>query len=385
MAGWKTIMSDLIEKMDKISDSLRIRWKQKKGYEKPLVIFPFLGYGTNRKIILRGRVFEKKDEIIATQTDGKRRNLANLYRRFATDEVPFARVKAGFRNIEKEFTADDEGYFVVEIEDFEIENVESLYHEVELELLSPTHKNGEFSKNTGQVIVPPPTARFGIISDLDDTVIATNVTNKLKMLLTVALNNEHTRVPFEGVSAFYRALRKGLTDENNPIFYVSSSPWNLYPFLTEFLKIHDIPRGALFLKDFGNHTIFNSSDHATHKTESIEKILDTYPHLQFVLIGDNGESDPQIYAEIVKKYPDRIKNIYIRSIRKEAENIEKLSELIDEVAKSKVPLILAEDTEFAAVHAASEGLINVSELENIRVKKEIDENLPKPLETEKAS
>lgn len=385
MADWKMKISDLIEKMDKISDSLRIRWKQKKGYEKPLVIFPFLGYGTNQKIYLRGRVFEEKGEIITTQTDGKRRNLANLYRRFATDEVPFAQVKAKFRNIEKEFTADDEGYFEVEISDFEIENVETLYHEVTLELLAPTQKNGETSANVGQVIVPPPTAKFGIISDLDDTVIATNVTNKLKMLLTVALNNEHTRVPFEGVSAFYRALRKGLTDENNPIFYVSSSPWNLYPFLTEFLKIHDIPRGALFLKDFGNHTIFNSSDHATHKTESIEKILDTYPHLPFVLIGDNGESDPQIYAEIVKKYPERIKNIYIRSIRKETENLEKLNELIAEVAKSKVQLILAEDTEFAAVHAAAEGLINAGELENIRVKKEFDENLPQISEIEKAS
>lgn len=385
MAGWKTKISDLIEKMDKISDSLRIRWKQKKGYEKPLVIFPFLGYGTNQKIYLRGRVFEEKGEIITTQTDGKRRNLANLYRRFATDEVPFAQVKAKFRNIEKEFTADDEGYFEVEISDFEIENVETLYHEVALELLAPTQKNGEISANVGQVIVPPTTAKFGIISDLDDTVIATNVTNKLKMLLTVALNNEHTRVPFEGVSAFYRALRKGLADENNPIFYVSSSPWNLYPFLIEFLKIHDIPRGTLFLKDFGNHTIFNSSDHATHKTESIEKILDTYPHLPFVLIGDNGESDPQIYAEIVKKYPDRIKNIYIRSIRKETENLEKLNELIAEVAKSKVHLILAEDTEFAAVHAAAEGLINANELENIRVKREFDENLPQTAEIEKAS
>ncbi|HQU83741.1 MAG TPA: DUF2183 domain-containing protein [Pyrinomonadaceae bacterium] len=385
MFDWKTKLSNLVEKIDKISDTLRIKWKQKKGYEKPLIIFPFLGFGTNRKIFLRGRVFEDKGEIITSQTDGKRRNLANLYRRFATDEVPFAVVKAKFRNVENEFTADDEGYFAVEIENFEIENLESLYHEISLELVSPIQLNGEIAQSVGQVIVPPTTARFGVISDLDDTVISTNVTNKLKMLLTVALENEHTRVPFEGVSAFYRALRKGLNDENNPIFYVSSSPWNLYPFLTEFLKIHDIPRGALFLKDFGNHTIFNSSDHATHKLESIERVLQTYPHLPFVLIGDNGESDPQIYAEIVKKYPERIRNIYIRSIRKEAEEIAKLQELIAEIKNSNVELILAEETESAAVHAVSVGLISEEELENIREKRIKDENLPKMSEIEKAS
>lgn len=385
MARWKTKLSDFIEKIDQFSDALRIRWKQNKGYDKPLKIFPFLGYGSHEKICLRGRVFEDKGEIISTETDGRRRNLANLYRRFATDEIPFARVKARFRNVEKEFTADDEGYFQIELEHFAVENIAELFHDVEIELLAPLQNNGEAVRAAGQILVPPATAKFGVISDLDDTVITTNVTNKLKMLLTVALKNEHTRLPFKGVSAFYRALRKGLNDENNPIFYVSSSPWNLYPFLTEFLKIHDIPRGALFLKDFGNHTIFNSSDHATHKTESIEKILNTYPQLNFVLIGDNGESDPQIYAEIVKKYPNRIKTIYIRSVRREAESLENLNKLIAEIAKSNVQLILAEDTEFAAVHAASEGLINIAELENIRAKRESDANLPKATEISEAT
>lgn len=380
MSGWKSKIAGIIEVIDNFSDKLRIKWKQKKGYEKPLMIFPFLGYGTNRKIYLRGRVFEDKGEIITTSADGKRRNLVNLYRRFATDEVPFARVRTIFREVESEVVADDEGYFKIEIEDFEPAESDSLFHEIEIELLEPKQISGETARAVGQVLVPPPTAKFGIISDLDDTVIATNVTNKLKMLLTVALQNEHTRVPFEGVAAFYRALRKGVNDENNPIFYVSSSPWNLYPFLVEFLKLHDIPRGTLFLKDFGNHTIFNSSDHATHKIESIERILNTYPQLKFVLIGDNGESDPEIYSEVVRNFPERIKTIYIRSIHKDAEKLSRLNELIVEIAKSNVQLILAEDTEFAAIHAAAEGYIHPNELENIRIKKEIDENLPKPVE-----
>ncbi len=143
-----------------------------------------------------------------------------------------------------------------------------------IELIEPTNENGQTARAVGRVLVPPATAKFGVISDLDDTVIVTNVTNRLKMFLTVALLNEHTRLPFKGVAAFYQALQNGASGaENNPIFYVSSSPWNLYSPLTEFLRIHNVPLGALFLKDFGNHTVFSPGDHQNHKLNSIELIL----------------------------------------------------------------------------------------------------------------
>ena len=137
---------------------------------------------------------------------------------------------------------------------------------------------------------------MGIISDVDDTVISTNVPDKLKMILTVTLLNEHTRKPLEGVAAFYRALQKGKTgNEDNPIFYVSSSPWNLYTLMLEFLKVQQIPIGPLFLRDFGDHLIFSLQDRHSHKISNIKKILDTFRHLPFVLIGDSGEQDPEIY------------------------------------------------------------------------------------------
>ncbi|MDQ3799609.1 MAG: DUF2183 domain-containing protein, partial [Acidobacteriota bacterium] len=258
---------------------------------------------------------------------------------------------------------------------------DSPFREVELELLEPLNEDGQTVRAVARVLVPPPTASFGVISDLDDTVITTNVTNRLKMFLTVALLNEYTRMPFKGVAAFYRALQKGAGGaENNPIFYVSSSPWNLYPFLTEFLKLHDIPLGALFLKDFGNHTIFNSGDHSTHKTSSIEAILNAYPHLPFILIGDSGEKDPEIYREIVRKYPTRIRTIYIRSIDTKPERLAAIDKLTAEIAETGCQLLLAPDTEFAAVHAAAEKLISTSELPNIREEKREAENAPRARE-----
>ncbi len=197
------------------------------------------------------------------------------------------------------------------------------------------------------------------------------------MILTVALLNEHTRVPFKGVSAFYQSLVKGVGGtEENPIFYVSSSPWNLHALLVEFLKIHHIPIGPLFLKDFGNHTLFTSKDHQSHKLANIKWILEMYPRLPFILIGDSGEQDPEIYREVVRKFPERIRVIYIRSINIKPQRISAIDKLIAEVRETGCQLVLAPDTEFAAAHAAAEGLISTAELPDIRSEKIKDEIAP---------
>jgi phosphatidate phosphatase APP1 len=386
MSVWKSKISELIDSADNISDKIRARLRRFKGFDEPLMIIPFLGYGTNDKFLLAGRVLEDKGTISANETDGKRRNLVNLYRRFDTDEVAGARVRASFQGIEREVVSDDEGYFYVELNTLEAAKNDSLFQEVELELIEPTGEDGQIARAVGQVLVPPASAKFGVISDIDDTILQSNITNKLKMLFTVALLNEYTRVPFKGVAAFYRALQKGAGgDENNPIFYVSSSPWNLYSPLVEFLKIQNIPLGPLFLKDFGNHTIFTSSDHASHKLEKIELILNTYAQLPFVLIGDSGEQDPEIYRQILRKYPNRIRVIYIRSIDTKPERIAAIDKLIVEIALTGCQLVLAPDTENAAAHAAAEKLISAEELPNIREEKREDESAPSIREMEKES
>lgn len=375
MSEWKPVIADLFERMDGFGDQIKMRWREFKGYDEKLRIHAYLGFGTSEKFYLRGRVVEEKSEIISVETDNRRRNLQNFFRRFATDEVPFARVRATFSGVEQETVADGEGYFYLEMQRREkILNGDAL-SDVALELIEPRPKSGAPVRVVGKVLTAPPTAKFGVISDLDDTVIATDVTNKIKMMFNTALRNEYTRAPFKGVAAFYKALQKGVGgDENNPIFYVSSSPWNLYPLLTEFLRINLIPQGALFLKDFGNQTLFDSGNHAAHKIENIELILNTYPDLSFVLIGDSGEKDPEIYAEIVSKYPTRIRVIYIRNVNLNPSRVVAIDRLIAEVKKNGCQLVLSPDTEFAAVHAADEKLIAAAELTNVREEKRADES-----------
>ena len=119
------------------------------------------------------------------------------------------------------------------------------------------------------------------------------------------------------------------------------------------------------LRDFG----FRAQKE--HKSKAIEEILTTYPKLQFVLSGDSGEQDPEIYAGIMRRFPRRIRAIYIRSVN--LKRVDEIQKLALEVAKTGCQLILTEDAETAAVHAAAEGLIQASDLRGVRSDRESDE------------
>lgn len=376
MPDFKSKLEKFFNRIESAADKFSLKRRQKKNFDNPLKIVPFFGYGTNEKIRIKGRVLEDEGAIVSHAEDSVWRNIFNMYRRFETDEIPFARVKAVFQNSETETVADDEGYFTAEFSNVEIA-AEKLWQEIGFELLEPVSIDKQQPKTAGSFLTQLPGAKFGVISDIDDTVMETNVLNRLKMLITTIAANEHTRVPFEGVSAFYRALQKGISgNENNPIFYVSSSPWNLYGFLIEFMRKHEIPFGPLFLKDFGSHTIFNGGDHLEHKIENITHILETFAHLPFVLIGDSGEKDPEIYRQINEKFPGRIRAVYIRDVNPNPERRESVSKLITDLNDKRTRFVFASDSEFAARHAAENGLIAPEELEKIGVKKKRDENAP---------
>lgn len=375
MSDWKDKLQNFFERIEDWTDEIRYH-PGRYSPESDIFIQTFIGFGNHEKVIAKGRVIERSKERVSNETDSRWRNLVGMFHLFETDEVPNALVKAIFNSQENEFKADKEGYFDVELEARKRDE-NALWHEMEVELLEPLIENQ--TKTTGQILIPPKSAKFGVISDIDDTVIKTNVTNKLKMLATTVLSNEHTRLPFEGVAEFYRALQTGASGaENNPIFYVSSSPWNLYTLLIALFEKRQIPLGPLFLKDFGTHTIFHASDHQTHKLENIRRVLDTYPNLPFILIGDDGEQDPQIYRRIVSEYREKIRVIYIRKVRENTGNEDEIVNLVREVRESGSQLIFAPDSEFAALHAAGENLIAARKLPQIHEEKMQDKSAPKP-------
>jgi phosphatidate phosphatase APP1 len=362
MINWRHIISQLADAADNRIDALKRRLDDRSGDE-PICIVPYRGFGTPEGIYLKGRVLEDRGVRPASETDSVWRNLRNMYRRFESDEIPAARVLARFATTEREFTADEEGYFEVRLAP-EHPPEPQLWHPVELALIEPRRARQDKVRAAGAVLIPPQSAQFGVISDIDDTVLRTDATSLLRMLRATFFGNAYTRLPFPGVAALYRALQSGVDGQfANPLFYVSSSPWNIYDMLEEFFAIQQIPAGPLMLRDWG----FSSKEespfrHRQHKLATIRRILDTYPALPFLLIGDSGQQDPEIYREIVRMYPKRILAIYIRSVSRTAERIAAIGALAEQVAAEGSALVLADNTLTAARHAAENGWIAHDEL-----------------------
>jgi phosphatidate phosphatase APP1 len=320
----------------------------------PVMILPYAGYGTRSRAVVCGRVLEDEGFRPAAAGERRWRNLVAFVKRMESDEVPYARLIIG----RQEVRCDREGYFRAELPG----PFRAGWNEVLVRLAADVRVHAG-----APVLVPSPAARFGVVSDIDDTVVRSDVTRKVRMLVGIALANARTRKPFPGVAAFYRALHAGA----NPIFYVSKSPWNLYAPLVEYLEAQRLPAGPLLLRDFGWRMP------KAHKERAIAAILETYPRLPFVLVGDSGERDPEIYAGIVRRFPRRIRAIYIRSVDLDAKRIMGVRILARTLAATGCQLVLAPRTETAAAHAAAEGLIAADDLSRVRADCAADGNAAK--------
>ncbi|TXK73888.1 phosphatase domain-containing protein [Mesonia sp. HuA40] len=197
---------------------------------------------------------------------------------------------------------------------------------------------------------------YGIISDIDDTLIHTGVNSffKWELIKNSIFTLAEERVPINSASKFYQALRAQSTDVDRPFFYLSNSPFNLYSYLQVFLRIHKFPKGVLLLRDFPNlwRQMFNQEK--PHKQKEILRILNAFQDKTFVLIGDSGEHDPSIYTEIAQVYPDRITAILLRRVKSKSKM--RLASRI--VSKFKTtPVVFFSNGEEAITAAKKMGLI----------------------------
>jgi phosphatidate phosphatase APP1 len=300
-------------------------------------------------------------------TDSQWRNLLNMLQRWMSREIPGARVQAHWGGQDFTGSTDDEGYFRIEIPTEGRLPADTSWHDVALHL--PAFPNAPTA--VAKVLVPLPQAQFGIISDIDDTVIFTAATNYLRMARIVLLGSAYSRLPFKGVAAFYRGLEKGSAGAPvNPFFYVSSSPWNLYDVLRDLFEYRSIPAGPLLLQDFGiDATKFIHLSHHEHKLGSIHDIFERYPGMQFLLIGDSGQEDPEIYREVVRRYPERVLAVYIRDVSDSPEREASVGKLAAELETAHCRLLLAGETAAAAEDALSHGWLVPGVLEEIRAEK----------------
>jgi phosphatidate phosphatase APP1 len=165
------------------------------------------------------------------------------------------------------------------------------------------------------IMAPGTDNHWAIISDIDDTVVETGATDFLKNWRRVLVDRPQDRLAVPGASSLYKMIARDHAAPVRPFFYVSSSPWNLYGFIAEFMELNDIPHGPMFLKDYGiDARQFIRRSHDEHKLEAIETVLAFYPQLRFLLIGDNGQRDVSVYAQVVRDFPNRVAAVFIRDV-----------------------------------------------------------------------
>jgi phosphatidate phosphatase APP1 len=166
--------------------------------------------------------------------------------------------------------------------------------------------------------IRPHKGNLGIISDIDDTFLVSHTTNPFKKLYVLLFKNINKRRIFDEVVSHYQALStagRENNEEQNAFFYVSSSEWNLYRFIIKFTELHNLPKAVLLLKDIKTSLkdfIFTRYGNHDHKFDKIKHILEFYPNLEYVLLGDDSQRDVFLYEAIAKIFPVTVKAVYIR-------------------------------------------------------------------------
>jgi len=338
------------------------------GNYRPVYLHTYRGFGRRDYLFLSGRVL-LDNGILKNEKDSAWRNFNNTIKRFNSRVISNAHVRGKFAGEEFELVTDAEGYFTL---DTYLATPlppppakPPFWQKAQVNLTAISGQQLNISQEA-EILIPGSATTFGIISDIDDTILKTYVTSWLKwrpIYLTI-IKNAFSRQAFSKVAPFYQALRRGAAGHcYNPFFYVSNSPWNLYDFLEEFLDLNKLSRGPLLLRDFGLPYKDNSAGYLGHKHEQIIRILELYPKLPFVLIGDSGERDADIYQAICQRYPGRIKAIYIRDVHSSnrAQRVQRiLSSLTD------IPSLLVKNYGTAAEHAADHGLLSYANFQALQ-------------------
>jgi len=173
---------------------------------------------------------------------------------------------------------------------------------------------GDSRRFAGEALLLDKTG-LSVISDIDDTIKITEVRDRRATLRNTFLREFR---PVPDMAAFYQAMARS----NDAAFhYVSASPWPLYEPLAAFVHSNGFPAGTFVLKDFRwkNRSALNLlTDPEKYKPAVIEPLLKRFPNRRFILVGDSGERDPEIYAALARKFPRQIERIYIRDVTGES-------------------------------------------------------------------
>jgi len=314
----------------------------------------YQGYGHQHDLTVYGHVLAGSVAYSSTFSNSIWRNTLRLIRLFMVKPVPGVPVRLQWNAQQFHTTTETDGFF--KFEWASAESVPAGWHGVSVDLLDAA--GNVLVSGAGEVFVPHIT-QYAFISDIDDTVLISYSARPGKKLGVMFSKNPRSRKTFADIVRYYDLLALAHTEPDvpNPFFYVSSSEWNLYDDLHTFFEHNRLPNGAFLLSQIKRWYQLLSSGGTKHQTKlmRIARILHAFPKQRFVLLGDNSQSDPEIYTAIANKYPDNITAVYLRNIRPEKEPATRA--MLARIESGEIECCVFNHTEEAMEHSRRIGLI----------------------------
>lgn len=234
-------------------------------------------------------------------------------RRYGALGLPQVEVSVRVGDVETVVTTERRGFAALSLT---VAGLQPGWHRVDATLVPDEVDAGDVAGH-GRVVVPDPEAPFAVISDIDDTVLRSRVTEGMRAMMTTLVGDANRRDAIPGMASLYRGINRGPGGTGDGVaslpsfFYVSTGSWAMYPLLTKFLQGRGFPRGPLFLTDWGPTDRYIVRSGKEHKRNAIGRLLNGYPDARFVLIGDSGQGDPEVYLEFAGSHPQQVAAIII--------------------------------------------------------------------------
>ncbi len=312
------------------------------------------GYGHQKNLVVYGHVLAGNVVVASRYGNNAIANAIRLVKLFFVKPIPKVPVRLDWGDQQFDSTTETDGFFKFEWES--PTEVSAGWHTVTVYMLN---EQGQVAATGEGKIFVPHSTQYAFISDIDDTVLVSHSATTGKKLRVLFSKNPLSRKTFADVVKYYQLLSLAHTEPDvlNPFFYVSSSEWNLYDDLNEFFKHNDLPKGAFLLNQIKRWYQLLKTGKTKHQGKLIRilRILEAFPKQRFVLLGDNSQSDPEIYVTLANKYPDKIVAIYIRNIYLKKELPTKM--LFESLQNKEIHTCQFKHTDEAILHSKSIGLI----------------------------
>lgn len=306
------------------------------GWAKRIV--PYRGFGTPLKVRVLARVLEDRGALSPSLERGLWGGVRASWRRYRTAELSRQSVRLQWGAVDRTFCTDEEGFLDEEVSP--PADCEPGVHHAKLTVEGP----GDSVSSVQLPIHVYSPSGFGVISDIDDTLIDANISNRWSRARAMFLSEAAPRRPFLDAAALCGQLVGDGT--GTPMVYVSSSPWNLFDHLTHFFDTHGFPPGPILLRDWGfRREGFAPDGRHGHKLEKIRKTLELFAKMPFVLLGDSSQEDAQHYLEISESMPGRVLAVLIRRVPTRPGRLERLEVLEGIFAERQVPFAIFDGSE----------------------------------------